>query len=90
MSKLSRTQADAIVAQLIEIKRTFNREIETLITAVGSNTGRVVRNYDVPTPDAEEVAARWGVDLQADPDDEIPEWVIARYGHLMNDPEIKQ
>lgn len=78
--KLSRTQANAIVAQLLETKRAINRDFDELITALQAIAGntRVPRNYDMPVPDAEVIAKTWGVDLADDPEGTIPEWVQAR------------
>lgn len=80
MTKLSRTQAQAIVAELLEARRAMIRVYDELIDSIQAIAGgtRVVRNYDVPTPDPEEIAAQYGVDLTDDPEQEMPEWVAAR------------
>lgn len=47
---------------------------------------RKVRNYDMPTQDAEEIAAKWGVDLEAPGDNEMPEWIQARLDRIAASP----
>jgi hypothetical protein len=85
MTKLGKSQATAIVAQLIEIKRTFNRQIDELIDGISAgNNGRVVRDYDLPPADADELAAKWGVDLSPDPEDTIPESVQTRLDRILH------
>lgn len=85
---LSRNQ---VIARLERIRNTVKSDIDHLLADLREDEPgdgkRTVRDYDMPTPLAEEIADRWGVDLAPDPDDEIPEWVLTRYGHLMKHPE---
>lgn len=79
MGRMGKSQADAIISELIEVRKRIDNLITTISTA--KLTGKGHRDYDVPLEDPEIVAERWGVNLE-DEAGEIPPAVQERIARL--------
>ena len=75
-----------VVARLEAMKRELNFLLADL-RLDDDSPNREVRAYDLPPEDSEAVAHLHGLDLYDHDQGQIPEWVIARYGHLWNQQE---
>jgi hypothetical protein len=78
--RLGKTQARALMAELIDLRDHLNRIIADL-NADSDTPGRQVRNYDLPPEDPAIAAARWGVDPPPD-DGPVPTWFAERFGAM--------
>lgn len=76
-SRLGRTQAKAVMAELIDIRAHITRLIDEL-AADDNPTVTRQRDYDMPTPDPDEIAERWGVEEPPD-DGPVPTWFRERF-----------
>lgn len=84
--RLAKSQANALMAELIEIRNHVTRLIDDL-AANAPTPGRQFRDYDMPTPDPDEIADRYGVPRDPDPDGAIPPWVAERIERITHPEE---
>ena len=93
MGRMGRKQAIAeLVAMKKQIERIItelsgdeeHREFVTRLQAGEAPAARSLRDYDMPCPDADTVAERWGVKLE-DEGGKVPDWFRARHGHHLSE-----
>ena len=77
---MAKTQARALMAELIDLRNHLNHIISALDEDKDGKV-RAWRNYDEPMADADEIAARWGVEVPED-DTPAPGWFQERFKTL--------
>jgi hypothetical protein len=73
----------ATIMELRKVRAQLDGVITNLSRTHGEHSVREQRPENMPLESAEVVAERWGVDLDDEPT-EMPDWVIAKFGHLIN------
>jgi len=83
LSKLRRDTIERLRALQVEVNK-MSAQIEALIADLESNR-KATHPYDVEPLDVEAMAHRVGVELDPDPEGEIPDWVRERMAAMIGE-----